>query len=387
VSRHSEVQSQNPVNNEREDRPRVVVAGPGSSLTIPGIIVSEITQSLAQFAPVTRIQVDLDTDLMVSLHRAPSLAAAHDALRGADIVRHQAPMNARLRSQAFKNWIGPDVGTAVAYAWPGINNSWIWQFIQVAKAAGASAVVLCASLPKSSHANAVMLAEIMSQADFIIVGEASDAAELHAEYGTTGPVIDTHRALSLGGRSGNSSVQQITAFLPKDGSDSLATLLAAFDAIPEAGIEAFGLQVVMRYSGPEMPDLVASSYHAGHVQLIGDDISAKDLEKLCSTSSALSVVEPSFDSRAFSTAVACGIATVVVANSHLPEVGRGYVGGLLAERFRPASVHVALAHALRLEELGFPSPDAWDGLAQRINPTRHLELRSFVLRAPATHIG
>jgi hypothetical protein len=355
-------------------------------MTIPGIIASEITQALAQWAPVTRIQVDLDSDLTVGLHRAPSLAAAHEALRHLDIVRHQAPTNARLRAQAFKNWLGPDVGTAIAYAWPGINNAWIPQFVQIANAEGIRTIVACASLPKSNWANARMLAETMSHADLVVVGEVSDADELRAEYGSSGPTLDVHRALSLEGRSGQSSVQQITAFLPKDGSDSLATLLAAFDGIPEAGIEAFGLQVVMRYSGSEMPDMVSKSYHSSHVQLIGDDISALDLEKLVSTSSALSVVEPTYDSRAFSTAVECGIATVVLANSHLPEVGKGYVGGFLADQYRPASVNVAMSHALRLEQLGFPRPDAWEELAQLLNPTPHLVVRSFILREPTTHI-
>ena len=40
----------------------------------------------------------------------------------------------------------------------------------------------------------------------------------------------------------------------------------------------------------------------------------------------------------------------------LPEVGRGYVGGLLADLIAPASVHVALTHALRLGGARFPEP-------------------------------
>ena len=72
---------------------------------------------------------------------------------------------------------------------------------------------------------------------------------------------------------------------------------------------------------------------------------------------------------------------MVLSTSDLPEVGRGYVGGLLADVSHPASVHVALAHALRLAELGFPEPDSWEELAVRLrghtpSPTtapRHLE--------------
>jgi hypothetical protein len=145
-------------------------------------------------------------------------------------------------------------------------------------------------------------------------------------------------------------------------------VLSAFDAIPEAWISDYQLRVIMRYTGDSMPDMVASSYHSENVRLIGEDISAGDLEELCSTSSALSVADPAIDSRAFSSAVDSGIATVVLTDSTLPMVGLGYVGGLLADLRSPSSVHVAINHALRLEELQFPSPDAWDRLARRLTP-------------------
>ncbi len=83
----------------------------------------------------------------------------------------------------------------------------------------------------------------------------------------------------------------------------------------------------------------------------------------------LGVADPGFGSRAFSMAVDVGIATVVLSSSRIPEVGRGYVGGLLADLTHPASVHVALTHALRLSELRFPNPDAWDDLAARLTST------------------
>ncbi len=137
----------------------------------------------------------------------------------------------------------------------------------------------------------------------------------------------------------------------------LFSLLAAFDAIPEAWIEGYQLQVVMRNSDEAIPAMVASSYHFDHVRLISEDISSLDFEKLCSTSSALIVADPGLDSRAFSTAVNCGMATVVLAKSLLPEAGRGYVGGLMAELGKPASIYVALTHALRLAELRFPTPN------------------------------
>jgi hypothetical protein len=163
-------------------------------------------------------------------------------------------------------------------------------------------------------------------------------------------------------------------------------LLAAFDAIPEAWIDAYRLQIVMRYMGGSVPQLVERSYHADYVTLVGEDISTIDLEQLCAASSALIVADPAFDSRAFSTAVDCGIATVVLSPAKLPDVGRGYVGGLLADMNRPASVHVALIHALRLAELRFPSPDAWDELAQRLGGKRPQVPASLEVLEPAIEV-
>lgn len=355
-------------------RTGIVLAGPGSSLTIPGIIATEITQALAQSNSVRRIEVDFGLHFKAGLHRAPSLAAAHDEGRSGDIVRHRAPSNFRLRTQAFREWIGTDTHTAVAYAWPGNNNEWISEFLNAANAMGAKSVVLCESPPSSSKTRAVSLAATLSHADRVIVGDSSDAAELKSEFGLLGPVVETHRALSLGGRSGRSLVHQITAFLPRDDSDMLFSLLAAFDAIPEAWIEGYQLQIVMRNSDSAIPAMIASSYHFDHVRLIGEDISALDFEKLCSISSALIVADPALDSRAFSTAVNCGIATVVLSKALLPEAGRGYVGGLLAELGKPASIYVALTHALRLAELRFPTPDTWLELARVISPPKERDV-------------
>jgi len=355
-------------NNVQEYRTGVVVAGPGSSLTIPGIIVSEIVRALAKTSRVIRIEVDVAADFMAGLHRAPSLATAHDVHTGVNIERHRAPNIPRLRSRAFRDLIGPNVETAIAYAWPGIDNSWIRQFLQVAKAAGASTTVICASLPASNPVRPISLAEILYQADRVYVGDIVDATELAQAFGARGPQIEARKALSLRGRSSRSTDRQITAFLPKDSGGSLATVLSAFDAIPEAWISDYQLHVIMRYTGDSLPDMVAGSYHSDNVRLIGEDVSASELEELCMTSSALSIADPAIDSRAFSSAVDSGIATVVLTDSTLPMVGRGYVGGLLADLRSPSSVHVAFNHALRLEELQFPSPEAWDRLARRLTP-------------------
>jgi hypothetical protein len=170
-------------------------------------------------------------------------------------------------------------------------------------------------------------------------------------------------------------VNQIVAFLPKDNVSMVATLLAAFDGIPEAWIENLRLQIVMRYASPMIPELVERSYHVDHVRLVREDFSKIDLEQLCATSSVLIVADPKLDSRAFSTAVDSGVATVVLATPNLPKAGRGYVGGLLAEHDRPASINVALSHALRLVDLRFPSPDAWATLALGLCSTSDHEQR------------
>ncbi len=350
----------------RTERTRVVVAGPGSSTTIPGIIVSEIVQSIARRAPVLRIEVDLGLDFTVGLHRAPSLAVAHSDETNGGVTVRRAPDSARFRAQAFREWLGDDVATAVAYVWPGIDNSWVKQYLQLARQAGATTVIAIASLPRSARVRAASLADAAARADVVLVGEAFDAAALATNLGASRTRIEVHRALSLANRSASAPRQQITAFLPRDSTTTLSTLLAAFDAIPEAWVHDYHLKVVMRHGGQIFPDMVANSYHANHVQLIGEDLTSPSLEELCASSSVLGVADPGFGSRAFSTAVEFGIATVVLSSQRLPIVGRGYVGGLLADLTHPASVHVALTHALRLAELSFPTPDAWDDLAAKL---------------------
>ena len=101
-------------------RTGIVVAGPGSSLTIPGIIATEIVQALAQSNTVRRIEVDFGS--ISRRHPSSRPWRPHDEGRSGNIVRHRAPANSRLRTQAFREWIGSDTHTAIAYAWPGNNN-------------------------------------------------------------------------------------------------------------------------------------------------------------------------------------------------------------------------------------------------------------------------
>ena len=345
----------------------IVVAGPGTSLTIPGIIVSEVVMGLAASSRVRRIEVDLGIHPTMGLHRAPSLSAAHDVALRFSTQRHRAPRDAQARKKALRQWIGPDAKMALAYAWPGIDNDWIRDFLQVSKTAGVQTVVLCASLPPSRRARAVSLVDTLRGADRVVVGDTSEASELVAAFGPYGPEVQSHRALSLMGRPRRTGPQQFTSFLPSDGVEMLTALMGAFDAIPDSQVNNYSLHVITRYEGSAAKSIVAKSYHARHVQLFGDDMAKDDLRQLCDTSSAVSMAEPQLDSRAFSTAVSCGIATVVFANSKAaPIVGRGYVGGLMADGRQPASIHVAMAHALRLDELGFPDPDAWRELTERV---------------------
>lgn len=344
----------------------VVVAGPGTSLTIPGIIVSEIASALSSTSPVRRIEVDLGAHPTMGLHRALSLAAIHDEALHHGCRHYRAPLKAKARKKVLLEWIGSDARMAIAYAWPGINNEWIPDFLQVAKSVGVATVVLCASLPASREARAVSLVSTIRVADRVVVGDADEARELVAAFGATGPEVLTHRALSLTGRQRRRGRQQLTAFLPNESGEDLIALMTAFDAIPDAQVDNYRLQIVMRYKGSAMKSIVDSSYHARHADLVGSGMTADDLRQLCDNSSALSMVDPQPDSRAFSAAVKSGIATVVLANSKSPIVGRGYVGGLMADGRKPASIHVALAHALRLDELSFPSPDAWRELAERV---------------------
>jgi hypothetical protein len=254
----------------------------------------------------------------------------------------------------------------VAYAWPGLDNSWIRQIIRAGRSVGALTVVACASLPQPNHKRASSLADILTLADIVIVGDELQATELRQRPASTISYVEVHPALSLSGRSGRSSKQLVTAFLPKNDTTSLVTLLAAFDAVPQGWIDDYHMQIVMKFADRSIPELVKSSFHNRNVDLISDDMTTLDLQNLAASSSALGIAIPTVDSRAFSLAMDCGIGTVVLGNSLPPTVGHSYVGGLLAIHNRRASVHVALIHALRLSELKFPLPSSWGELAARI---------------------
>lgn len=355
-----------PENDAPSGRSTIVVAGPSSSLTIPGITVSQIVRVLAQMDPVIRIQINQDADFDSGLFRAPSLAAAHDDTHSWDIVTYEVPPGGRPRASSFRQWMGEDVLTAVAFVWPGIDNNWIRPYFQAARSVGATTAVVCVSLPRTSGGALSMAADAMMSADWVFVGDEADADKLRLTLGPRGPQVESNTALSLRGRSDGAATQLITAFLPRDSTRSLSSLLTAFDAIPEAWIEKYRLQVVMRHRDDAVPKAIERSHHNRFTTLISDDLSSEELGKICESSSALIIADPAVDSRAYSFAVEHGVATVVLASAELPVVGSGYVGALLADENHPVSVHVALTHALRLAELQFPRPDAWRGLADRL---------------------
>lgn len=346
-----------------------LVAGPGSSLTLPGIIVSEIARALSASTQVVRVEVDAEPGFDQGLTRTPSLSATFVEPHSETLTTRRAPRSARLRRQAFDDWLGPNVRVSFAYAWPGLENQWIKDFIQAANAAQVPCAVACAGLPSVERASLATLAGMISKADLVLVGDSSDASELESAFGPSGPPIEVHRSLSLKGRVGQHSTHRIAAFLPKDGADTLATLLAAFDAIPHSWIDQYELRIVMRYTSEAIPNQIARSYHSDRVQLMDEWISDENLKLMCEGSSAFIIADPLLDSRVFQVAVECGISTIVLSPSGMPNVGLGYVGGLLADSNFPASIDVAFAHALRLGALRFPSPDAWAELAQRLDVT------------------
>ncbi|MGA7834968.1 MAG: hypothetical protein WCA31_07125, partial [Acidimicrobiales bacterium] len=187
----------------------ILIAGPSSSLTIPGVVVHQMTHAIGELVPVVRVDVDSSTNIVAGLHRAPSLAAAHDSPADRNITRYRAPQHARLRGQMFRSLMLPDVSTVVAYAWPGLDNSWIRQIIQAGRSAGKMTIVACASLPQPNHKRANTLASTFAYADVVLVGDKREARELATIFGRLGPIIEAHSALSLEGRGGRDGTQRI----------------------------------------------------------------------------------------------------------------------------------------------------------------------------------
>ena len=341
-----------------------VVAGPVSSVTIPGLMTSEVASALGSFSRVITVPVNPSKDYDTGLHRAKSLSAN---FRHADESQRvfRLPLAAFQRRHEFRRYFQDQVKLAVALAWPGIDNSWIGEFVHVARQVGAQSVVLVVDHP-SALQGAPSIAREVAGCDLVLVGDIMSATLLSAHLGTQRPVIEVHSALSLTGRSVGNSRKRLTTFLPKDDEQALLGVLRAFDAIPSDWIDEYDLRVIMRYSGRRVPDHVAASYHRDHVELIGEDFSSLDVRDIVSDSSAMSVADPALDSRVFAAAVDSGVATVVLAGDMVTDVGRGYVGGLLADVNRPTSIYVAHNHALRLSSLRFPSPESWFDLATRL---------------------
>jgi hypothetical protein len=131
-------------------------------------------------------------------------------------------------------------------------------------------------------------------------------------------------APSLSDRTVCNEHKRLTIFLHKDNERSLVSILRAFDATPTNRTHNYDLRIIMRYSGRTIPDHVAAGYHSDHVQPIGEDFSSLDIHKVASDSSAMSVADPTFDSRAYATAVDAGVASVVLAGDMVTDAVRGY---------------------------------------------------------------
>ncbi len=342
----------------------MVVAGPSSNVTIPGLMTAEVVGALTTKARVTKVPVNPNKDFDSGLHRAKSLSAMFRSIDEPEGAARIFP-RVRQRQQSFRQHFNNGADMAVALAWPGLSNSWIGEFVDAARQVGAQTVVLIVSHPSQSS-GAASIAREVANSDLVLVGDIIDATLLSAALGTNRPVIEVHRSLSLTGRNVERRTKRLTTFLPKDDEQALLSVLTAFDAIPTDWVEDYDLRVIMRYSGQAIPDRVAASHHADRVSLIGESFSGLDMHQLATESSAISVTDPEFDSRAFATAVEEGVATVVLASGMSTGVGEGYVGGLLADINRPTSVFVAHNHALRLSDLRFPGPQAWFELAERL---------------------
>lgn len=347
-------------------RPVVVVAGPSSTLTVPGVVASQIVGALSAVRHVVRIEVNAGEDFDSGLYRVPFLAAAHDWGRLLEIDSRQAPDSPRLRARAFREWLTEDTSLAVAFIWPGLDTLWVRKYFETARSVGARTVAVIASVPRSSQVNLAALAAGLAMADLVLVGDQATRDSLGTILGPRGPRVGVNSSLCLRGRAASSGVERITAFLPRDDQRSLAVLLTAFDAVPEAWAPRYRLHVVMRVDHMGVPRLIAEAHHADCVRLTSSTLSDDELRAVCAESSALIVADPAIDSRVFSVAVECGVATVVLTSDEVPAVGSGYVGGLLADQELPVSVHVALHHALRLAGLSFPPPSAWSELVASI---------------------
>jgi len=285
----------------------------------------------------------------------------------------------RAQRKAFHQHLRPDTAMAIALSWPTIANDWIGDFVAAAKDVGAVSVVLRMSGPSSDMSQIDGLARRVTKADLVLVGDPLEANRLSGSLRSATPVIDTHRALSLLGRQRAADTHRVAAFLPKDDVAGLQMLLRAFDAIPEAWSNSYRLTLVMRSSTDEVRSAVAASHYADRIDVIDSDLSEEALSNLCDDSSAVVMADPGVESRAYALAEQRGVATVLLLDTSFPVVGKGYVGGLVADVHSPSSIYVALMHAIRLAELSFPTPKAWSELG--------LRLRREVVRQRSTGDG
>jgi hypothetical protein len=225
-------------------------------------MTDEIVGALSSYAQVTKVPVNPSKNYDSGLDRAKSLSANFRRDGGPIPTPHFSR-----RRQDFRRCFGDRVELAVALAWPGIENSWIGEFVQMARQSGARTVVLVVDHPSYGQ-GAIPFARELTDSGLVLVGDIMSATVLSANLGTKRPVIEVHRALSLTGRGTGGERKRLTTFLPKDDEQSLASVLRAFDAIPVNWINEYSMRIIMRYSGRAVPDHVATSYHADHVELI-----------------------------------------------------------------------------------------------------------------------
>ncbi len=344
---------------------RVAVAGPSSSLTVPGVMVSQIVRALAEFAPVDQIEMNGNPDFGTGLTRAVHLVTALDGGARFPISVRQRCDEPRRRSQCFRERLTGGVSIAVAFIWPTLDTSWVRAYLEAAHDVGAVTFAVCVSLPGRSTLKD--LDELIKSVgtDYVIVGDRRDVVD-YVPADEARAIILEHPALTLRGRSATGELKTISAFLRRDDVESLRVLCTAFDALPEAWADQYQLNIVMRHDDASVPRIIDQSYHSRYIHLIETNIDDASLAGLCAQSSVLIVADPASDSRAFALAKACGIATVVLATSRRGDATDDYTGGLLADDDQPLSIYVAINHGLRLAGLRFPRPESWNDLAATI---------------------
>ena len=335
----------------------LVVAGPGSSVTLPGVLVSEIAQSLADSYEVRRLEMDATQTFGLGLDRAPSLRSIQSV--EFDVVRVPAvlPRRARLR-MIEQSLVG--VSAVVTVLWPGIDPTSMAMLGREARLRGIPVAVLLARVDGATAIRDIA-AKDLEGVDLVLTGDTADVTVLKGIV----PAVRAHPALNFAPRP-TRAVDVIVAFIPPEGEDVLRSVVTAFDAIPEAWIERYRLHVITRLPATSLGPIVDASFYREAIELTNSVLDDEQVGDVCSRAAAVMIADPIYESRAFTTSAAAGLPVVLVSSDSLPNVPSGYLGTLVARAGRPVSIHVAMTHALRLAHVAIPNYAGWRGLLDEL---------------------